>query len=135
MRFGDSLPSIMPSLCGVIGMPVLFPKIMHLLCSLFVQHGCLLFFKFTFFSRPAWLTNRGGISVHVDSRNFLRKCLPTCKAASCVSNKRFNNSFIHACMHAFIHAFIYTFIHSFIHSCIHSLMHSLIHAFIDSLIH
>ena len=27
------------------------------------------------FSRPGWLINRGAISVHVDSWNFLRKCL------------------------------------------------------------
>ena len=37
----------MRSLYGVIGMPLLFSKIWRPLCSLFVRHGCFLFFKFT----------------------------------------------------------------------------------------
>ena len=37
----------MPSLYSVIGMPILFSKIWRPLCSLFVRHGCFLFFKFT----------------------------------------------------------------------------------------
>ena len=45
--FGDLLPSIMHSLHGAIRMPDLFLKIWLSLCSLFIQHGCLLFFKFT----------------------------------------------------------------------------------------
>ena len=57
---------------GVVGMPALFSKLMQApLCGLFVQHGCLLFYKFTsffflsFFSCPGGLVNPGGISVHV----------------------------------------------------------------------
>ena len=63
---------------------------MQPLCSLFVQHGCLLFLNFFLFSPtiylscfscPGWLIDHGGISIHirVDSVNFLRKCLPTCR--------------------------------------------------------
>ena len=45
--FGDSPPSIMRSLYGVKAMPMLFSNIWRSLCSLFVQHDSLLFFKFT----------------------------------------------------------------------------------------
>ena len=37
----------MRSLYGVIEMPLLFSKIWRPLCSLFVRHGCFLFFKFS----------------------------------------------------------------------------------------
>lgn len=45
--FGDLLLSIMHSLHGAIRMPDLFLKIWLSLCSLFIQHSCLLFFEFT----------------------------------------------------------------------------------------
>ena len=37
----------MRSFYGVIGMSLLFSKILRLLCSLFCLHVCILFFKFT----------------------------------------------------------------------------------------
>ena len=65
----------------------MFSKVMQPMCSLFVPHGCLLFFKFSsFFTNrlfvlvfPSIMANqpwRYSISVHVDSWNFLCKCLP-----------------------------------------------------------
>ena len=45
--FDDSLPTIMRSFHGAIGMSLLFSKIWRPLCSLFDRHGCFLFFKFS----------------------------------------------------------------------------------------
>ena len=65
--FGDSLSSIMRSLYGVIGMPLLFSKIWRPLCSLVGRHGCFLFFKFTL---AGGVFARAGVERELYSKTF-----------------------------------------------------------------